>query len=97
MKPVGLLTLLLSASAGWIDAAERTRTPPPQESTIYWGDDVPKEWTGQWPEHLLTVPEKTDYARTSSTYEVHEFIDVLKWNSENVHVLVMPSSCRPSR
>lgn len=54
---------------------------------LYWGDEVPEGWNGQWPDELLTVPERTDFTRTTGVREVHEFIDALKWRSEHVHVL----------
>jgi len=59
---------------------------------IYWGNDVPEGWNGEWEKKFLTVPEKTDYARTSSTYDILEFIDMLKWSSENVHVVNLYTS-----
>jgi len=59
---------------------------------IYWGDSVPKGWNGSWPAKFQTVPEKTGYKRTTSSYELLEFIDVLKWNSEKVHVVNMYTS-----
>ena len=59
---------------------------------IYWGDSVPKGWNGSWPAKNLTVPEKTDYVRTTSSYELLEFIDMLKWNSDKVHVINMYTS-----
>jgi hypothetical protein len=37
----------------------------PQSGEILWGDSVPKAWNGSWPADLLTVPEKTRYARTT--------------------------------
>ncbi|MCP4724937.1 MAG: M14 family metallopeptidase, partial [bacterium] len=63
-----------------------------QTGTIYWGADVPAGWNGSWDEEYLTVPEKTDYSKTTSSYEVHEYISMLKWNSENVHVFNMYTS-----
>ena len=60
-----------------------------EDQKIYRGSDVPKGWNGDWPAELLTVPEKTGYARTTSSYEIQEFINTLKWNSENVHVINM--------
>jgi len=54
---------------------------------IYWGDSVPKGWNGKWPAKFLTVPEKTNYARTASNTEVLEFIDALRWNSDKVQLL----------
>lgn len=57
-----------------------------QQQKIYWADEVPKDWNGKWPSRFLTVPEKTNYTRTTSATDLLEFADALKWNSENVHV-----------
>lgn len=59
---------------------------------IYWGNDVPKGWNGNWPAKFLTVPEKANYVKTTSSYEIHEYIDLLKWNSPNVSVINMFTS-----
>jgi len=58
-----------------------------QQQKIYWADEVPKGWSGKWPAKFLTVPEKTGYVRTTSTLDLQEFVDVLKWSSENVNVV----------
>jgi len=58
-----------------------------QQARIYWGDAVPIEWNGGWPDELRTVAERSDYTRTMSTLQLHEYISVLKWRSEHVHVL----------
>jgi len=47
---------------------------------------VPEGWNGEWPDELLTTPEKTDYTRTSSHYEVLEFVSKLAWRNEYMHV-----------
>ena len=57
-----------------------------QSGRIYWDDQVPPGWNGKWPARFLTVPEKTAFTRTTSTLELHEFANVLKWNSNKVHV-----------
>jgi hypothetical protein len=57
-----------------------------QQPGIYWADEVPKEWNGKWAAKFQTVPEKTGYARTTSSLDLLEFVDMVKWNSENVHV-----------
>ena len=78
--------MLVSA---FIAAALLCSISPAQEHAagkMYWGDEVPPEWNGTWPAEFLTVPEKTGYTRTTSVRELHEFISLLKWNSENVHV-----------
>jgi hypothetical protein len=57
-----------------------------QQRKIYWADEVPKNWNGKWDARFLTVPEKTGFARTTSSLDLLEFIDTLKWNSENLYV-----------
>jgi hypothetical protein len=59
---------------------------------IYWGDSVPGGWNGNWPAKFLTVPEKTNYVRTTSSFEILEFIDMLRWSSDKVHVFNMFTS-----
>jgi hypothetical protein len=56
---------------------------------IYWGDEVPAGWNGQWPQVLQTVAERTNYTRTMSTLQLHEWINTLKWKTEHMHVLDM--------
>lgn len=63
-----------------------------QQQRIYWGDEVPAGWTGTWTPDLLTVPERTNYTRTMSTLQLHEWIAALKLKSENVHVVSMFTS-----
>jgi hypothetical protein len=59
---------------------------------IYWADDVPPKWNGEWPQELQTVPERTGFKRTMSTLQLHEFIDALKWKSDRMHELAMFTS-----
>lgn len=61
----------------------------PCAEKIYWGNEVPKGWNGTWDARFLTVPEKTAYVRTASSSDIQEFIDVLRWNSENVSLINM--------
>lgn len=56
---------------------------------IYWGDSVPAGWNGKWPAKYLTVPEKTNFARTASSTDVLEFIDALRWSSDKMTVINM--------
>ncbi len=86
MKKIGMLAMvfLLIGSFAASGISEQRK--------IYWGSEVPKEWNGKWPPEFQTVPEETNFNRTTSAYEVHEFINMLKWNSENVHVIKMFTS-----
>lgn len=59
---------------------------------IYWGDSVPDNWNGDWPDKYLTTPEKTNYERTSSAIDILEFINACRWNSEYMHVINMYTS-----
>jgi dipeptidyl-peptidase-4 len=71
-------------------AAALSGAPTPQ--LIYWGDAVPANWNGQWPQELQTVPERTNFTRTMSTLQLHEYINELKWKSDRLHVLTMFTS-----
>ena len=66
-----------------------TSHPAAQTRTIYWGDEVPAGWTGQWSADLLTVPERTNWTRTMSTLQLHEWIAALKLRTEFLHVETM--------
>ncbi len=81
--PVTMALAGASATGGRIDEAGQAGP------TIYWGDSVPERWNGTWPEMFLTVPERTNFERTSNSLDVLEFIDALRWSSENVTVINM--------
>ena len=76
------LTLLLLSS------------PLAAQQKIYWGDEVPAGWTGTWPAELRTVAEQSGFTRTMTTLQLHEYINVLRWRSEHMHVLTMFTSPR---
>jgi hypothetical protein len=59
---------------------------------IYWGDSVPKGWNGQWPTELRTVAERSHFTRTMSTLQLHEYVDLLKWKTDGMHVISMFTS-----
>ena len=84
MRKTGLAALALLAAVLAVGAAA------PQK--IYWGDSFPKGWNGSWPAALQTVPERTNYIRTASSNDVLEFIDALRWSSENMSVFSMFTS-----
>lgn len=91
------IAILLAASACGTTArhahAQQTRTEAQTGMTgqqeIYWGDAVPPGWTGEWPDELRTVAERTGYRRTVSTLQLHEYVNELRWRTENMHVLDM--------
>ncbi|OGD10708.1 MAG: hypothetical protein A2Y86_07155 [Candidatus Aminicenantes bacterium RBG_13_62_12] len=61
----------------------------PAAEKIYWADSVPTGWNGKWPAKYLTVPEKTNFARTASSTDVLEFIDALRWSSDKMYIINM--------
>ncbi len=56
---------------------------------IYWGNEVPAGWRGNWPEQLMTTAEKTNFERTSTSFEVLEFINQLRWRSDKLAIIPM--------
>jgi len=87
-----LFTLASAPAAGQEPAGQQLASDPaagqePAGSPIYWGNEVPVGWTGEWPDELRTVAEKTDFRRTMTVADLHHFIDELRWRSEHVHVL----------
>ena len=53
---------------------------------MLWGSEVPEGWTGDWPEELRTISERSGFTRTMGVNDMHEFLDAVKWRSEYVHV-----------
>jgi len=53
---------------------------------ILWGKEVPEAWNGVWPKEMLTIPEKSDWKKTSSFLETCEYISELMWHTELMHV-----------
>jgi hypothetical protein len=85
MKRSGILALALLAvitTGGGAAAAPK----------IFWGNDVPRGWSGSWADALRIVPEKTGFARTTSTLQLLEFVDAIRWRSENLHIFSMYTS-----
>jgi hypothetical protein len=83
MNPFRYLTLALALALFTTPMAAQE----PQARQLYWGDEVPPGWTGEWADELRTVPEKTGFRRTMTMADLHDFIDELRWRSEHVHVL----------
>ena len=73
--------ILLAVCAGGLLAQ-------PQQK-IYWGDEVPPNWTGTWPAELLTVAERSGYTRTMSSLQNLEFITALRGKTEYIQVVNM--------
>src|SRR5262245_46607473 len=89
------VTVLLIVTCGCVLVAREPRIAPQakvQQPRIYWGDDVPNGWNGNWPQELKTVPEQTGYNRTMTSQDLHEWIAALKTRSDNVHSIDMFTS-----
>jgi dipeptidyl-peptidase-4 len=53
---------------------------------IYWDSQVPPDWTGNHPDELRTISEKSSFTRTASHIETLDFISKLAWRSEFIHI-----------
>ena len=74
-----LVAILVLGASARVGAAQ-------QEQVMYWGNEVPPEWSGSWPSELLTVAEKSGFTRTMTTRDLYEFLDAVRWRSEHVHM-----------
>ncbi len=79
LRPPAVLLITLAIISGVVAAQQK----------IYWGDEVPTGWHGQWPADVQTVAERTGFTRTVSSLQLLEFIAALKGKSENIHVVNM--------
>jgi len=61
---------------------------------IYWGNQVPENWNGDWSEKFRTSCEKAGFTYTANNQDILEYLAMLKWNSENVHIFDMFTSSR---
>jgi len=80
------VAFFLSLTLTFSTAVSQELTSVLSDPEMLWGSEVPDGWTGEWPEELLTVAEKSDFTRSMIARDVHEFLDAVKWRSENVHV-----------
>jgi hypothetical protein len=83
---------LLSASAALVLTAAMIPMPLAAQQQIYWGDSVPDGWNGKWPAELRTYAEQSDFTRTMTTAQLHEYVNTLRWKSDRMHVLSMFTS-----
>ncbi|MEX2608935.1 MAG: M14 family zinc carboxypeptidase [Gemmatimonadota bacterium] len=81
MRPTRLLPL---AAALLLPAAPLAGQAVDPE--LLWADEVPAGWNGEWADALRIVPERTDYTRTTSSLDLHEYLAALKWEAGNLHV-----------
>jgi len=59
------------------------------QKKIYWGNDVPTNWNGEWPEELRTACEKENFTYTAKWEDILDYFSMLMWKSEHVHVFNM--------
>jgi hypothetical protein len=48
---------------------------------IYWADEVPPGWSGQWPTELQTIAERSKFTRTMTSLDNLEFMTALRGRS----------------
>ena len=65
---------------------------PAQEDDILWGEAVPENWTGDWPEELRTAAERADFEYTATNQDILEYFAMLRLKSEYVSVFSMFTS-----
>ena len=59
------------------------------QDTTYWGNAVPPNWNGNWPDSMLTASEKANFTYTATNQDILESFSKLPWQSENVHIFNM--------
>ena len=75
--PVAFLVFLLSFTLTFNRAASQDLASVLSDPEMLWGSEVPEGWTGEWPDELLTVAERSGFTRTMTTRDAHEFLDDL--------------------
>ena len=63
--------------------------PAPAQDQLLWGNDVPENWNGTWPEEFLTASERSGFTHTATNQDILEYFTMLMRNSEYVHVFNM--------
>ncbi|MDX9928539.1 MAG: M14 family metallopeptidase [Bacteroidales bacterium] len=64
------------------------------QEKIWWGNNMPENWNGTWPEELLTAAERSGFTRTADNNDILDYFAMLQWKSEYVHVFSMYTSDR---
>lgn len=59
------------------------------QTEIYWGNDVPKNWNGDWAEELRTPCEQSRFRYTATNQDTLDYFSMLVRKSENVQVFNM--------
>ncbi len=59
------------------------------QDQMLWGNSVPENWTGDWPDEFRTTSERSGFTTTANNQEILEYFSLLMWHSEYVHVFNM--------
>lgn len=59
------------------------------QNKTYWGNDVPNNWTGNWPDSMRTEAEKSNFTYTANNQDILKYFSDIVWQSENAHVFNM--------
>lgn len=63
--------------------------PASSQDQMLWGNAVPENWTGDWPDEFRTASEKSGFTTTANNQEILEYFSLLMRHSEYVHVFTM--------
>jgi hypothetical protein len=63
--------------------------PSQAQDQMLWGNAVPENWTGNWPDELRTAGEKSGFTHTANNQDILEYFAMLMWESEYLHVFNM--------
>ncbi|PCE66220.1 M14 family metallopeptidase [Sediminicola luteus] len=55
-----------------------------QSSNIYWGNAIPENWNGDWPNDLRTACEKSGFTHTATHNDIMDYLSELPRKSELV-------------
>ncbi len=70
----------------------RELTLAQQDPGFLWGNQLPENWNGEWPEELLTDAEKSDFTYTAKNEDILNYFSLLREKSEQVYFFSMFTS-----
>ena len=74
--------------AGYLILVSLCMTASSQDRML-WGNAVPENWTGNWPDEFRTASERSAFTTTANNADILEYFSLLMWHSEYVHVFNM--------
>lgn len=63
--------------------------PASSQDHMLWGNAVPENWTGDWPDNFRIASERSGFTTTATNQDILEYFSLLMQHSENVHVFNM--------